>query len=83
MTVDETLEWIFDIFFIERVTVDINTDDSYVPQITYVEKYRLPSGIVTTVILIVLMLSVVMILTNRDKIKFFLQDQKTKKAAKK
>ena len=83
MTVDEATEWIYDVFFFERVTVDLEGDDDYVPEVKYVEKRGMPSDVVTTVILIILMLAVVMILTNRDKIKFFLQDQKTKKAAKK
>lgn len=83
MTVDETTEWIFGIFFPEKVTVDLGTDDNYTPKVTYVEKRRMPSDIVTTILLIVFMLSVVMILTNRDKIKFFLQDRRTKNAAKK
>ncbi len=83
MSVEETLEWVFDIFFYERVTVETGADESYQPEVIYVEKHKFPSDVVSTVILIVLMLSAVMILTNRDKIKFFLQDLKTKKAAKK
>lgn len=83
MTVDETVEWVFDVFFYERVTVDLGTDDGYVPHVTYVEKHKMPSDLVTTVILIIFMLAAVMVLTNRDKIKFFLQDHKTKKAANK
>lgn len=82
MSVDEAVEWIYDVFFFERVTVDLG-DDDYVPEVKYVEKRKMPSDIVTTIILIFLMLAVVMILTNRDKIKFFLQDQKAKKAANK
>lgn len=82
MSVDEAVEWIYDVFFFERVTVDLG-DDDYVPEVKYVEKRKMPSDVITTLILIVLMLAVVMILTNRDKIKFFLQDQKAKKAANK
>lgn len=82
MSVDEAVEWIYDVFFFERVTVDLG-DDDYVPEVKYVEKRKMPSDIITTIILIFLMLAVVMILTNRDKIKFFLQDQKAKKAANK
>lgn len=83
MTSEEALEWIFGIFFYERVTVDLETDDNYTPEIKYEEKRRMPSDVVTTVLLIVFMLAVVMILTNRDKIKFFLQDHRKTNAAKK
>lgn len=82
MTVDEAVEWIYDVFFFERVTVDLEADD-YTPEVKYVEKRKMPSDIITTIILIILMLAVVMILTNRDKIKFYMQDQKAKKAANK
>ena len=83
MTNEETLEWIFGIFFPENVTVDLGTEDNYTPDVVYTGKRGMPSDIVTTILLIIVMLAVVMVLTNRDKIKFFMQDRKMKNSAKK
>lgn len=76
MTVDETVEWFFNIFFSERVTVDNLEGDNYTPEVNYESAKKFPTDIVTTIILVILMITAVMVLTNRDKIKFFLQDRK-------
>lgn len=83
MTVDETLEWVFNIFFAKRVISEEIIDDGYVPEVTYDEGNKMPSATVMIIIAVVIMLAIVIILTNRDKIKFRVQDLVAARAEKK
>lgn len=83
MTVDETLEWVFNIFFAERVVSEEVIDDGYVPEVTYNNGKRAPSAMMVTILAIVFMLVIVILLTNRDKIKFRIQDMAAARADKK
>lgn len=83
MSVDETLEWVFNIFFAERVVSEEIIDDGYVPEVTYDSGKKMPSATVLTILAVVLMLVIVAVLINRDKIKFRIQDMAAARADKK
>lgn len=66
-TTDETVEWIYQLFFRERVTVEITEPDNYTPTIIYKEKNN-TRKIVITLIIIYVILEVIYFF-NRKKIK--------------
>ncbi len=82
MSVDETLEWVFNIFFAERVISQEIIDDGYVPEVTYDDGNRMPSETVILVLVIAVMLLIIVVLVNRDKIKFRIQDMAAARAEK-
>lgn len=66
-TTDETVEWIYQLFFKERVTVEITEPENYTPTIIYEEKNN-TWKIVITLIIIYVILEVIYFF-NRKRIK--------------
>lgn len=78
MTVDETVEWLYDIFFRERVTVE-EDPEPYMPEIKYEKGIDIPWAKVLTVLLFVVMAGLFFGLANRDRIKIFIDEKKQEK----
>lgn len=53
MTVDETVEWLYKLFFRERATVEENNLEDYTPTIIYKEKKSVSWGAVLVVLIII------------------------------
>ena len=81
MTTDETVEWLYKIFFRERATVE-ESDPDYTPTVIYVEDKSINPVPVIAGVLIVLAVAAVIAILNRDKITQFIASQKEKKAQK-
>ncbi len=81
MTVDETVEWLYKLFFRERAVVE-EKDDDYLPTIIYVSKREIPWGNILSVLLFTVMAGIFFGLANRDRIKIFIDAQKEKKQLK-
>lgn len=81
MTTDETVEWLYKIFFRERAVVEEKTDD-YLPTIIYEEEFEMPWGSILTVLLFIIIIGLFLGLANRDRIRIFLDELKEKKQLK-
>lgn len=81
MTTDETVEWLYKLFFRERAVVEEKNDD-YLPTIIYVKEREIPWGNILSVLLFTVVTGLFFGLANRDRIKIFLDEQKEKKQLK-
>lgn len=81
MSIDETVEWLYKIFFRERATVE-EVDTEYTPTVIYEEEKSFPWTPVITGILIFAAAVVIIAMLNRDKISEFIASKKEKKAQK-
>ncbi len=81
MTVDETVEWLYKLFFRERAVVEEQQED-YIPTVIYEEKYEFPWGTFFTVLLFIIIIGLFLGLANRDKIRILLDEYKEKKQLK-
>lgn len=81
MTVDETVEWLYKLFFRERAVVEEQEDD-YIPTVIYEEKYQFPWGTFFSVLLFIVGIGLFLGLANRDKIRILLDKYKEKKELK-
>jgi len=68
MTVDETVEWLYKIFFRERATVEDNNLEEYTPTIIYEEKNRINWGAVLGATAAVVAVGAVLAFINRKKL---------------
>ena len=80
MTTDETIEWLYQLFFRERATKDLPEDDGYVPHVIYEPE---ASHVVRNVLLMVgsvlLLAACVLAFLRRRQIAAFLQQRKAQK----
>lgn len=67
MSVDETVEWLYKIFFRERATVD-EVDPDYTPTVIYTETRSVNWEAVIGAVFAVLLFAVIIALFNRDKL---------------
>lgn len=81
MTTDETVEWLYKIFFRERAVVEQKTDD-YLPTVIYEEDFDMPWGNIFASLLFIVMIGLFFGLANRDRIRIFLDELKEKKQQK-
>ncbi len=81
MSVDETVEWLYKIFFRERAVVE-EKDDNYMPTVIYKEEFKMPWGTIFTVLLFVVGIGLFLGLANRDRIMILLEELKQKKQLK-
>ncbi len=81
MSVDETVEWLYKIFFRERAVVE-QKDDNYLPTVIYKEEFKMPWGNIFTVLLFVVGIGLFLGLANRDRIMIYLDELKEKKQQK-
>ncbi len=82
LSVDETVEWLYKIFFRERAVKAIKPADDYLPTIIYEgeKEHKVLKIVIILVILIVI--AELIILKNKRKIERFIEDQKFKKKLK-
>ena len=80
MTTDETIEWLYQLFFRERATKDLPEDDGYVPHVIYEPDN---SHVVRNVLLIaggvLLLAACVLAFLRRRQIEQFLKQRKAQK----
>ena len=80
MTTDETIEWLYQLFFRERATKDLPADDGYVPHVIYEPE---GSHVVRNVLLIgggvLLAAACVLAFLRRRQIEQFLKQRKARK----
>lgn len=79
MTVDETVEWLYKIFFRERATVEDNTLEDYTPTIIYKEKNKINWGAVLGVTATVVAAGAVLAFINRKKLLELIEKLKERK----
>ena len=79
MTVDEAVEWLYKLFFRERVVVEVTEPDDYVPD---VPEYKGGNDklvkTVLTVIGVIFVAAAMVAIINRDKIKYYIEERKNK-----
>lgn len=79
MSVDETIEWLYKIFFRERATVEENDSSDYTPTIIYEEKRDVSTIVIVCVLVIAAAVAVIIVL-NKNKIAELIQKIKNKKS---
>jgi len=79
MTVDETVEWLYKIFFRERATVEDNNLEDYTPTIIYKEKNKINWGAVLGTTAAVIAAGAVLAFINRKKLLELIEKFKEKK----
>ncbi len=79
MTVDEAVEWLYKLFFRERVVVEVTEPDDYVPD---VPEYKGGNDklvkTVLTVFGVIFVAAAMVAIINRDKIKYYIEERKNK-----
>lgn len=83
MSVDETIEWLYKIFFRERATVEENNYEDYTPTIIYKEENKVNWGAVLGVTAAVVAVGAVLAFINRKKLLELIERLKEKKSSKK
>ena len=82
MTTDETVEWLYKLFFRERAVKEIKPEEDYLPTIIY-EAEKDNSGLKTFVVIVILLgVGAFVTYKKRNKIERFIEDQKFKKKLK-
>lgn len=81
MTTDETVEWLYKIFFRERATVE-ETDPDYTPTVIYEETKSIKWEPIIAGVFIFIAVAVIVAMLNRDKIRDLIASAKDKKANK-
>ena len=79
MSVDETIEWLYKLFFRERATVE-EPDEEYIPTIIYEEKDSFSGTTVIVCLLVLLAAAGVIAYLNKEKIKELVNKLKERKA---
>lgn len=83
MTVDETVEWLYKIFFRERAVVEVKPQDDYLPTIIYTPDKTIDDAVpVLTGFLLVAAVEA-LIVFNRKRINYYIEEMKVRKANKK
>lgn len=80
MTVDETIEWLYKIFFRERATVEENNLEDYTPTIIYEEKNSINWGAVLGVTAVIIAIGAVAAFINRKKLMELIESLKARKS---
>lgn len=82
MTTDETVEWLYKLFFRERAVKEIKPQDDYLPTIIY-EAEKEHTGLkIFFGIVIVLAIGTLIVYKNKTRIERFIEDRKFKKKLK-
>ena len=82
MTTDETVEWLYKLFFRERAVKEIKPQDDYLPTIIYEAEKENPGLKIFFVIVIVLAIGTLALYKNKARIERFIEDRKYKKKLK-
>lgn len=81
MTTDETIEWLYKLFFRERAVDDSLNQEEYLPTIIYKEKKEFHFQSLGSV-LIVLLIAAIIVIINKQKILDFIDSKKSSKTTK-
>lgn len=82
-TTDETVEWIYQLFFKERVTVEITESQEYTPTIIYKEKNNVWKVIITLIIIYVILEVIYFFNRKRIRVLYAQLREKTKNKTRK
>lgn len=80
MDTDETIEWLYKLFFRERVTVDTG-DEDFIPTVIYEEKNSIDWARVAIASLLIIAALLIIAMLNRDKVAELINKLKEKKEA--
>ncbi len=81
MTVDEAVEWLYKLFFRERVVVEVTEQSDYVPDVPeYKSTNNKALKVALTVVLVVFVITAMGVVINRDKIRYYIEDRKKNKS---
>lgn len=81
MSTDETIEWLYKLFFRERAVDDSLNQEEYFPTIIYKEKKEFHFQSLGSVLIVLLMAAIIVII-NRQKIRDFIENKKSSKKSK-
>ncbi len=79
MSVDETVEWLYKIFFRERVTVPVKPETDYLPTIIYTPEGENTQGAGFMIFFLFVAAAEVVLIKKREKIATYLEDRRIKK----
>lgn len=79
MTVDETVEWLYKIFFRERVTVAVKPESDYLPTIIYTPEKSADEAVPVLFVFLFVAAAEVIVILKRKKIVAYFEDRKLKK----
>ena len=83
MSTDETIEWLYKLFFRERAIKEEKSNDDYSPTIIYVEQKKTANiGKVIGAVLPILIILLIVLIINRKRIADFVMIQKQRKNSK-
>ena len=83
MTIDETVEWLYKIFFRERAVVEVKPQEDYLPTIIYAPDKTIDEAVPVLSGFLVVAAIEVLIVFNRKRINYYIEDMKVRKANKK
>lgn len=83
MTTDETVEWLYKIFFRERPVVEVKPQEDYLPTIIYSPKKTIDDAVPVLTGFLFLAAIEVLIVCNRKRINYYIEEMKVRKANKK
>ncbi len=76
MTTDETVEWLYKIFFRERVTVEVKPESDYLPTIIYTPEKSADEAVPVLYGFLFIAAAEVVVILKRKKIIAYLQDRR-------
>lgn len=79
MSVDETVEWLYKIFFRERATTQTKTDTDYMPTIIYTPPTDYSDYVGIMLLFLFAAAAEVIVILNRKKIASYLEDMKIRR----
>ena len=82
MTTDETVEWLYKLFFRERAVKEIKPQDDYLPTIIYEGKKENTALKGFIFVVIIVCAGELVFIKNRTRIERFIEDRKLKKKLK-
>ena len=83
MTTDETVEWLYKIFFRERPVVEVKPEEDYLPTIIYSPDKTIDDAVPVLSGFLVIAAVEVLIVFNRKRINYYIEEMKVRKANKK
>ena len=79
MTVDETIEWLYKLFFRERATIEENNLEDYTPTIIYKEKKSVSPAVIVVIVAVIIAGGVAAYI-NRKKLMELLEKLRDRKS---
>ncbi len=79
MSVDETVEWLYKIFFRERASVTIKPETDYLPTIIYTPEKSADEAVPVLFVFLFVAAAEVIVILKRKKITAYFEDRKLKK----